>query len=144
MKLRTLVVIATLLIACSLQAQSSYQHPPKEILDVLNAPALPFSYVSPAGNTLLLGTPLLSPPISDLAEPLLRLAGVRINPRNNGVHGAFYFVGYSLKKLPDGAEVAVQLPAGARVSGPRWNGSGSMFAVSNMTERSVELWIVDV
>src|SRR5262249_62336074 len=95
MKLRTLVVIAALLIACSLQAQSSYQHPPKEILDVLNAPALPFSYVSPAGNTLLLGTPLLSPPISDLAEPLLRLTGPRINPRTNRSHGAFCLFAHS-------------------------------------------------
>ena len=42
MKLRTLAVFASLSIALPLLAQSSYQHPPKEILDVINAPALPF------------------------------------------------------------------------------------------------------
>jgi len=145
MKLR-LTAFALLLVvaACPLVAQSSYERPPKEIVDVLDAPALPIAFVSPAGNALLLGTPLRYPPISDLAEPLLRLAGVRINPRNNGVHGSFYLVAYSLKRLPDGAEVAVALPAGARVSGPRWNASGSLFAFTNITETSVELWILDV
>ena len=145
MKLRWFVGFALLWIvaASPLFAQSSYERPPKEILDVLDAPALPISNVSPDGSVLLLGSPLRYPPISDLAEPLLRLAGVRINPRTNAVHGSFYYVGYTLKKLPDGAEVPVQLPAGARVSAPRWNASGSMFAFSNMTDTSVELWVVD-
>ena len=145
MRLR-FVGFALLLIAAGhpLLAQSSYQHPPKEILDVLDAPALPIAYVNPTGNAMLLGTPLRYPPISDLAEPLLRLAGVRINPRNNGVHGSFYFVAYSLKKLPDGPEAAIQLPAGARATTPRWNSSGSMFAFANITETNVELWILDV
>lgn len=145
MKLR-LVGFALFLVAVAhpLLAQSSYERPPKEILDVLDAPGLPIPYVSPSGNALLLGTPLRYPPIADLAEPLLRLAGVRINPRNNGVHGSFYLVAYSLKRLPDGAEVAIQLPAGARVGAPRWNASGSMFAFTNITDTSVELWILDV
>jgi dipeptidyl aminopeptidase/acylaminoacyl peptidase len=144
MRIRSIIFLTVLLIAHSLLAQAKYEHPPKEILDVLDAPALPTASVSPAGNAMLLGTPLRYPPISDLAEPLLRLAGVRINPRTNGVHGSFYYVAYSLKRLPDGAEVAVQLPAGARVSAPRWNPSGSLFAFTNITETNVELWILDV
>ena len=143
MKLRWLALL-WIVAALPLFAQSSYERPPKEILDVLDAPAIPIPNVSPAGNALLLASPLRYPPISDLAEPMLRLAGVRINPRMNAPHGAFYYVGYTLKKLPDGAEVAVQLPAGARVSAPRWNASGSMFAFWNRTDTNVELWIVDV
>lgn len=146
MKLRWFVSFAFVCIAAvpALLAQSSYGRPPKEILDVLDAPGFPTANISPSGNAMLLGTVERYPPISDLAEPLLRLAGVRINPRNNSVHGSYYFVGYTLKKLPDGAEVAVQLPAGARVSQPRWNQSGSMFAFSNLTDSNVELWVVDV
>jgi dipeptidyl aminopeptidase/acylaminoacyl peptidase len=145
MRLRWFVGFALLWVVAAqpLCAQSSYERPPKEILDILDAPAFRIPIVSPAGNAMLLGSPLRYPPISDLAEPLLRLAGVRINPRTNAVHGSFYFVGYTLKKLPDGAEVAVQLPAGARVSAPRWNASGSMFAFWNMTDANVELWIFD-
>jgi dipeptidyl aminopeptidase/acylaminoacyl peptidase len=126
------------------EAQQQYQRPPKEILDVLDARALPVPIVSWTGDALILATPLWYPPISDLAEPLLRLAGVRINPRNNAVHGSYYYVGYSLKKVPDGPEIPIALPAGARVGYPRWNANGSMFAFTNMTDTTVELWVGEV
>src|SRR5205807_678496 len=106
--------------------------------------ALPRPFPSPTGKAMILGTPLRYPPISDLAEPLLRLAGVRINPRNNAQHGSFYIVHYSLQRIPDGQEIPVELPAGARVSGPSWSPNGSMFAFTNMTDTAVELWLGDV
>src|SRR5262249_34842513 len=40
-------------------------------------------------------------------------------------------------------EISVALPAGARVSYPRWNANGSMFAFINTTATSVELWVGD-
>src|SRR6185295_6568421 len=102
--------------------QMQYRKPPREILEVLDAPVFPSGVLSPTGDTLLLGKPLFYPPISDYAEPQLRLAGVRINPRNNAVHGSNYYASLALKKLPDGAEVGIALPTGARVTPPvRWN-----------------------
>ncbi len=145
-------LIALIVAAPPIAGQQSYQHPPKEIRDVLDAPTLPLPIggvggglvaAGPAGHSLVLGWPVRYPPISDLAEPLLRLAGVRINPRNNAVHGSFYFVQYAVKKIPDGPEVVVSLPRGARVRWPRWNGAGTMFAFMNMTDSAVELWVCD-
>lgn len=135
--------LVLLLSAAAAVGHQKYQHPPKEILDVLDAPAPPVPIPSPTGDALLLARPLYYPPISDLAEPLLRLGGVRINPRNNALHGSFYFAAYWLKKLPAGAEVPVALPAGVRVSQQRWNATGTMFAFSNLTETSVDLWVCD-
>ncbi|MCU1230172.1 MAG: hypothetical protein JWO97_3056 [Acidobacteria bacterium] len=126
-----------------LAAQQTYQHPPREIVEVLDAPAPPTAIVSPTGNALILATPVRYRPISDLAEPMLRGAGTRINPRNNGSHLFAYNVALKLQQIPDGAEVAIALPAGARVTEPRWNATGSMFAFSNVTATSVELWIGD-
>ena len=146
MKLKSIAPFSLLLVmvaALPAGAQQKYQHPPKEILEILDAPALPIPIVSPTSDALILGRPLWYPPISDLAEPLLRLAGVRINPRNNAVHGSYYFVSYSLKKLPDGSEIPVVLPALTRASYPRWNANGSTFAFTNMTATSVELWVGD-
>jgi len=140
----TLLLAALLLAIAPLHADETYQRPPKEILDVLDAPPFPVTFVSPTGDTLLLGTQLRYPPISDLAEPQLRLAGVRINPRTNGIHGAFYFVKYALKKLPDGTEVPVELPSGARVSTARWNPNGKSFIFTNITNSGWELWLCDV
>ena len=52
-----------------------YQKPPKEVLDVLNAPATPRAFVSPAHTNVLLCEPLRYPAIADLSQPMLRLAG---------------------------------------------------------------------
>lgn len=147
MRPKSRVALFLLLIAVAalpVEAQQQYQRPPKEILDVLDAPAVPVPIVSWTGDALILARPLWYPPISDLAEPLLRLAGVRINPRNNAAHGSYYYVGFSLKKVPDGPEIPVTLPAGARVGYPRWNADGSSFAFTNMTDTTVELWVGDV
>jgi len=146
MRLQSAIRLAIVIIVAAhpLAGQSKFERPPKAILDVLDAPALPNTSASPAGNAIILATPLRYPPISDLAEPLLRLAGVRINPRNNSVHGSFYYARYALKRLPDGPETPIDLPAGARAGFPRWNANGSMFAFTNMTDTSVELWIGEV
>jgi dipeptidyl aminopeptidase/acylaminoacyl peptidase len=121
-------------------AEDSYQQPPKEILDILAAPPLPIAITSPAGNAMIFAFPQKYLPISDLAEPQLRLAGVRINPKNNALF-MYYFVKYLIKRLPDGAETPLELPNGVRGGRPLWNADGSMFAFTNMTETSVELWI---
>jgi dipeptidyl aminopeptidase/acylaminoacyl peptidase len=140
----TAIALAAAIIAApTISAQQRYQHPPREIVDVLDAPAPPVPFVSPSGNALLLATPVRYRPISDLAEPMLKGAGTRINPRNNGPHLFVYYVALELQHVPDGPAVAIALPAGARVTDPRWNASGSMFAFTNITATSVELWVGD-
>jgi dipeptidyl aminopeptidase/acylaminoacyl peptidase len=144
MKTRVALAVAAVFCASfSFAADQAYQRPPKEILEVLDAPGLPFAIPSPDGKALVLATPLRYPPISDLAEPLLRLAGVRINPRNNAVHGSFYYARFAVKRLPDGPEVPVELPSGSRAGVPRWNPDATMFAFTNMTDTAVELWVAD-
>ena len=58
------------------------------------------------------------PPITELAQPMLRLAGLRINPNTSGPHRDNYFVAMSLKKIADGSERKIDLPAGAKVGVP--------------------------
>jgi dipeptidyl aminopeptidase/acylaminoacyl peptidase len=120
-----------------------YKQPPKEVMDVLNAPVLPTSFVSPARDKILLLTPLRNPPIADLAQPMLRLAGLRINPANNGLHRQSYYVKASIKNIVDGKEMAVTLPAGAKVFSPQWTADGKYIAIGNITPNAIDLWIVD-
>src|SRR5687768_14218985 len=83
-------------------SQEPYRRPPQSIMNVLNAPNLPVTLLSPNGRWLILAESLKYKLISDLAEPQLRLAGVRINPKSNTNHGSYYYVGFSIKKMPDG------------------------------------------
>ena len=67
-------------------AQTTYQKPPPEVLDVLNAPVTPSVSLSPTRDRLLLVDRERYPSIRELAQPMLGLAGVRINPQNRGPH----------------------------------------------------------
>lgn len=123
--------------------QGSYKQPPKEIMDVLGAPAIPSTSVSPTRDRIALFEPLRYPPISELAEPMLRIAGLRVNPNTNSQHRQPYAVSLRLKNVSDGRETAVALPAGAKLVSPEWSPDGRHLAIGNVTAAGVELWIVD-
>jgi dipeptidyl aminopeptidase/acylaminoacyl peptidase len=135
--------LSLLSIAVPVAGQQTWQHPPAEIVRILDAPPPPQSFVSSSGNAVVLATPIRYRPISDLAEPMLRGAGTRINPRNNGSHLFVYYTALAILRVPTGAVIPIDLPAGARVTEPRWNVSGSHFAFTNVTATSVELWVGD-
>src|SRR6185369_13309775 len=84
------------------------------------------------------------PPLADLAQPMLRLAGRRINPAANSPHRYQYSVALTLKRVADGSEVKIDVPAGAKISGVEWSDDGKHFAFLNGTANRVELWIGDV
>jgi dipeptidyl aminopeptidase/acylaminoacyl peptidase len=143
-------MLFVLLIALPIQAveaDSGYKKPPKAVLDVLNSPPIPAGFLSPTRETLLLARPLRYPPLADLAQPILRLAGVLINPKNNGERGftyaafPFYWSAFSLVRISDGVETAVELPSGPHLGSPQWSADGKYFAFTNATENSVELWV---
>src|SRR5262249_54780001 len=80
---------------------------------------------------------------ANLAEPMLKLAGVRINPRNNGLFKLGYIARMTVKQLPDGPERPVTLPADGRLGGAGWNARGTQVAVTVTTPTGVDLWIAD-
>ncbi|MGH9943454.1 MAG: hypothetical protein ACRD9R_13990 [Pyrinomonadaceae bacterium] len=144
---RALLLCAAALLLASLGvaalAQETYRKPSKEVLDILNAPVTPVASVSPARDVLILATGVRYPPIADLAQPMLRLAGLRINPNTNGPHRAGYFVALTLKRIADGAETKIELPPGAQAGAPLWSYDGKHFAFTNTTPAGVELWAGD-
>lgn len=140
MKKTSLFVAILLLVNC---VYAQYQKPPKEIEDILNAPAIPATSVSPAKDRIALLEPLRYPPVSELSQPMLRLAGLRINPNTSGQHRQQYFVKLSLKNIADGNVTAVQLPAGAKIVSPVWSADGKYIAAGNLTAEGAELWIIE-
>lgn len=124
------------------EAQTTYQKPPKPILEILDAPANPMVSVSPAKDVMLLSQPVRYPSIADLAEPMLRLAGSRINPKNNGPHRPFVqSTSLTLRTIPGGKETKLIAPQGAKFGTPIWSPDGKQFAITNTTANTIELWI---
>jgi dipeptidyl aminopeptidase/acylaminoacyl peptidase len=120
-----------------------YQKPPKVITDVLESPAPPLSLVSPTRDRVLVVDSRRHPPISDLAQPMLRIAGLRINPATNGPHHPPRRVGLRIVTIADGKETKLPTPPDAWLSVPIWSPDGQHFAFTNTTPNATELWIGD-
>jgi len=140
---RLSLVLALLAVGLSALAlaDSVYQKPPKEILDLMLAPGLPDAFLAPSRTTLLLATPVRYPPLADLAQPWHKLAGRRIVARNRSLYDAPTWSAFDLVSVGDGAVRHVALPAGARAEAPEWTADGTRFAFSLITPDAVELWV---
>jgi dipeptidyl aminopeptidase/acylaminoacyl peptidase len=119
-----------------------YQQAPPPIHDILKAASTPVVLASPKSDYLLVADRLQYPPIADLAQPMLRLAGLRINPVTNGRHHPTRIVGLSLVEVATGkARKVTGFPADAYLSTPEWSPDGTQFAFLNATADGTELWI---
>jgi len=140
-------LILFIFLGCLYQAfcQQAYQKPPKAVLDVLNAPLSPTVFIDPTARKLLLAQPSLYPSIADLAEPILKLAGVRVNPRTNMERSyIFYWESLTIKDIATGKETPIKLPPDVkRIDGIKWNASGNLVAFVNESDSGVDLWVLD-
>ena len=131
-------------------AISGYNLPPKDILDVMRAPSPPVPVVSPTEDSILLVSWQDYPSISRVATPFLRLAGVRVEPRNHSKHdtpGGYGITpcarSFDLVHIANRTQVRVPLPPGACAGEPFWSADGKRFAFVNLASESVELWVGD-
>jgi dipeptidyl aminopeptidase/acylaminoacyl peptidase len=138
-----LATSATLILAGGAQAQDAYQKPPQAVLKVLNAPVTPRASVGRARDIVLLYEPVLYPPIAELAQPFVRLAGLRIDVATNGPHNAPRFDHLVLKRVADGQEQRIELPSGFYVSQPFWSPEGHTIAFTHATDSGIDLWLAD-
>ena len=67
----------------NLPTDESWLAPPKLVTDIISAPKEPSVMLSPDGRQMLLIESAPMPEIADLARPMLRLAGIRIEPRSH-------------------------------------------------------------
>ena len=123
-----------------------YQTPPKFMVDLVDAPLTPTARLSPNRRTLLLVQPENLPSIAELAQPELRLAGIRFNPRRYGSGRARNYRSLSLLDIATGTEKGVTgLPAGSRIRFPvSWSADSRYLAFATAGDTEMPLWVVDV
>ncbi len=140
-----IAAVFALLLTFPAMSQEQYRLPPKEIVDILNAPLTPGVSLNPQRDLMVLIERESMPPISELAKPMLRLAGARINPQTNGPFSLSRNVGLTLKNVKDGKETKIDLPGteNCSIGSPNWTIDGRRFAFSVTRENGIELWIAD-
>jgi dipeptidyl aminopeptidase/acylaminoacyl peptidase len=141
--------------ATATEGASGYNQPPKNILDVMHAPSPPVPRVSPTQDTILLVSWQDYPSIARVSTPFLRLAGVRVEPKNHSKHDtpggygitacarSFELVHVVDAPTNDASQISIALPEGACPGAPVWAADGKRFAFVNLASDAVELWIGD-
>jgi dipeptidyl aminopeptidase/acylaminoacyl peptidase len=138
-----LFVAAAQLWAADQAKPSGYHKPPKVITDVLESPATPTVLLSPTNDRMLVLAGRRHPTIDDLAQPMLRLAGHRINAATNGPHHPPRITGIEVLAIAGGSSNKVAVPANAYLGSPMWAPDGKHFTFTNTTLHSVDLWVAD-
>ncbi len=126
-------------------AQQVYNVPPKAIVDLVDAAPTPSVSVGPKRQWMLLMERPSLPPVSELSQPELRIAGLRINPRTNGRSRSSYFTKLSLKQISGQSERDISgLPRDARIGSVSWSPDGKHIAFSLTRDTAIELWVAEV
>ena len=131
----------TILLATAL---STYQLPPKEIVEAFDAKPLPEAILSPSRKVLALTQRRAQPTIAELAQPMLRLAGERINAKTFGPQRTRLIYAITLEKISDGSESTVTVPPNANISWVKFSDDGSRLSFINTKSDGTELWIANV
>ncbi|MFC1724054.1 S9 family peptidase [candidate division KSB1 bacterium] len=156
--MKKIYVFSVIIILCSFissfpQESAEYMTPPKEIVDLVDAPVTPSVGFSPDAKWMLIMERRSLPAIKELAQPEFRIAGHRINPAINGQSRVSHFKNLILKNLTSNKEYPVKgLPENPQIGqvsryGGRsilWSPDCKFIAFTNTVDSGIELWIVEI
>ncbi len=146
-----IVPLALSIITAAPPTHAQYQLPPAPLQAIVDAPRAPALSLSPKRNlAAMIATPEL-PSIVEVAQPELKLAGLRLNPRTYSPSRFSFGTGLTLLDIPTQAEMKVTgLPKPLRLADTAWSPDQRYLAFTHVAyadkggESKVELWLVDV
>jgi len=122
-----------------------YRMPPPKVMELIDAPPTPLVSFGPNNEWMLIAEYPLHIPIAELAQPELRLAGNRINPRTNGPSREWYFTALSLRRITGDTEREITgLPQPAHITRIRWSPDGTRVAFVCTQDDGLTLWTAAV
>ncbi|WP_370476758.1 alpha/beta hydrolase family protein [Tamlana flava] len=145
--MRKFVLIGFILSSFYLSSQENlnYQEPPKEILELAEAPLAPSIRMDSHGENMVFLYRSKFKSIETLSETEMRLGGLRINPKTNISSRQSYFNNIKVRLGRKGKESYVSgLPDSPRLANFSWSSNQKMMAFTNTTLNGVELWVLDI
>jgi dipeptidyl aminopeptidase/acylaminoacyl peptidase len=136
-------------------AQDTWQTPPEPIASMLNAPQLPDVGFSPNAEWIIEFGQTELPPIEELSEPVVAVAGFQLNPQTWGAAKAGYYCSMAVRRREEKTARPVALPAEARIRDLGWSDCGRYLsftlthqgneqAPTDEQKNGISLWILDV
>jgi len=127
------------------QQDITYQTPPQEILELLEAEMTPAVRITKDGKTMLLLKQSDYINIEQASQPLIGLAGLRVNPKNYTSIGGSHYVGIEIKDIKSGTNRPVKgLPSSLNATDFKFNADDSKVAFLNVGIQGVTLWVIDM
>ncbi len=132
-------------IGASAQSGLTYQEPPKEIKELVDAPLAPSVRIDNEGKHVVLLYRNAYKTIKELSEKELRLGGLRINPVTNiGSRTTFYNNIKVKEAFEENASSVTGLPENPRFANFSYSPDQSMMAFTHTTYAGVEIWLLDI
>ncbi|MEG2980258.1 MAG: prolyl oligopeptidase family serine peptidase [Stenotrophomonas sp.] len=133
--------------AAQAQGVSGYELPSAALQAVVDAPRAPSLYLSPRRDVAALMQMPSLPSIQVVAQPELKLAGLRINPRTFSDSRFSFGQKLWLMNVADGKERQISgLPAALSIASLMWSPDQKWLAFNQVDANTGanELWLVDV
>jgi dipeptidyl aminopeptidase/acylaminoacyl peptidase len=125
--------------------ESVYRKPDQVIVDIVDAPRTPHVRLDPTLEWMILAQRPTYPSIAELAEPELRLGGMRFRPQTHAPSRTWPYFDLRLVRISDLHErEIVGLAERPRMENVRWSPDGTRVAFTNTVDDGVELWVVEV
>lgn len=146
--MKKLIAIVTFLLLSGnfiAQEKLTYQKPPKEILELVDAPLAPSVWIDSNGENVVLFYRDAYKSIAELSEAELRLGGLRINPQTNIGSRTRFYNNIKVKKASEkDARQVSGIPNNPRFSNFTISPNQKMVAFLNTVEDGVQLWLADI
>ena len=143
----TATVLSTALLNAATAAQdaASYKTPPAPLQAIVEQLRAPSVHLSPRRDlAAMVKTPTL-PSIREVAQPELKLAGLRINPRTYSQSRFSFGEDLWVFDIATRKEIRLTgLPQNLRLADMAWSPDQRSLALTHVAETSVELWAVDI
>ncbi|MEM7701107.1 MAG: prolyl oligopeptidase family serine peptidase [Pseudomonadota bacterium] len=125
-------------------ADEGYRTPSAAITDIVTRAPSPRVSLSPDKTTMLLMEREALPPVADLARPMEKLAGLRLDAGINDRHGTRAYVGLTLQDVATGETRSVAVPANADIADVSWSIDGARIVFTNTRDGGMDLHVLDV
>ncbi len=122
-----------------------YKVPPTAIYDLVMAKPTPSVSFDHKGEWMLIMERSSMPSVEELAQPELRIAGLRINPNNFGMSRTPYIINLILKNIKTGVESSITgLPKKLKAGNVQWSPDENKIAFTHTSDHAIDLYVIDV